>query len=119
MTEAAQDRAPTMVSIAQDLIDKATTITPAERRDLLQKALTHQQRYETREQYFTFVKVCLPYLISILTLIAGVTLVLSGQERAGISLLTSAGLVGGGTVGVGRVLDARKAKNAKDARPAE
>jgi hypothetical protein len=108
-----------MASIAQDLIDKATTITPAERRDLLNKALTHQQRYETREQYFTFVKVCLPYLISILTLLAGVALILSGHEKAGISLLTSAGLAGGGTVGIGRVLDARKAKNAKDIPTAE
>jgi hypothetical protein len=44
-------------------------------------------------------KVCLPYFISVLTLTAGVSLIVTGHENAGISLLTSAGLAGGGTVG--------------------
>lgn len=98
------------LSIAHTLLDKVTTITDAERKHLLGKALEHQQRMEARGQWLGFVKYCLPFIVTLATLGITCVLYLTGHEDGGKVLAAGAGLGGGGTAIGAKVIERKKTK---------
>jgi hypothetical protein len=64
--------------------------------DEFRQLITHQQRYELREQWFTLAGLALPYLTPTTMLIVGGVLALNHQSTAAYFLLSGGGVSGGG-----------------------